>query len=282
MKNQHIAIIGATGKTGMRVHQRLQQQGFSPRALSRGSQPGFDWTRPETWHAALQGMDAVYITYQPDLAVPSAEQDIEHLIDIARQAGVSHLVLLSGRGEDGAQRAEDRIMASGLDWNVVRCGWFMQNFSESFMLDGILSRHLVLPEAKATEPFIDVDDIADLVVASLTRPELRNRLFEVTGPELLSFADCVQSIAAAIGEPLIYQPIPLEDYLDIAAQNGMSDDMAWLIRELFSVVLDGRNENTTDTIADVLGRPARRFDDYVRRTVQSGVWKVQQAREHLQ
>ncbi len=274
MKTATIGIIGATGKTGGRVKARLEHLGYTPRALSRQAMPGFDWDKPQDWAAALEGLGSVYVTYQPDLAVPRAEKDIEQLVAVAKEAGIKHMVLLSGRGEEGAQKAEKVVINSGLDWNIVRAGWFMQNFSESFMLDGILARQLVLPEPKAKEPFIDVDDIADVVIAALTRDELQNNEFEITGPEILSFEDCVRIIGKAIGEPIQFQPIPVEDYLSAATAAGMPEDIAWLIRELFTAVLDGTNEWTTNTIEEVLGRPARTFEDYVKSTAESGVWNT--------
>lgn len=280
MQSVEFAIIGATGKTGARVNQRLNKMGHQVRSLSRQNRssqrvPTFDWQQPEGWSQALSGVKSLYITYQPDLAVPQAEKDIQQLISVAKAIGVEHLVLLSGRGEDGAQRAEQQVIESGLSWNIIRASWFMQNFSESFMLDGILARELVLPIAKAREPFIDVDDIADVVVATLTRKELRNHLFEVTGPELLSFDDCVKSMGLAIGKPVTYQPIPLDHFISAAKSTGMPDDIAWLMEMLFSEVLDGRNEFVTSSVNEVLGRPARSFAQYVERTVKTGVWQTQ-------
>lgn len=270
--NPTIAVIGATGKTGRRVTQRLQDMGYSIRPLSRQSTPAFDWLQPENWLDALNGVDSVYITFQPDLAIPQAQHAIKELVTMAIQAGVKHLVLLSGRGEDGAQKAEHQVQLSGLEWNVIRASWFMQNFSESFMLEGLLNRELVLPEAKTKEPFIDTDDIADMVVATLTQPRLRNQLFEITGPELLSFKDCLQQISDAIGETVNYHGIPVDEFISAAKQNGMPDQLAWLMNELFTEVLDGRNAFTTHTIEQVLERPAKTFKEYVTQVVKTGVW----------
>ncbi|GAB3483541.1 SDR family oxidoreductase [Marinomonas epiphytica] len=105
-------------------------------------------------------MKSAYITYQPDLAVPRAARDLKDLVTLAKKHGVEHMVLLSGRGEDGAQQAEQILIDSGLEWNVVRASWFAQNFSESFMAQGIQNGELILPASAMREPFIDVEDIA--------------------------------------------------------------------------------------------------------------------------
>lgn len=272
MTSEVIAVVGATGKTGSRVLAKLGEMGLEARGLSRSSPIPFDWADRSTWAAALQGVRAAYVTYFPDLAVPAAETDVRAFVAEAKQQGVAHLVLMSGRGEAGARRAEQVLESSGLDWNVVRASWFMQNFSESFMLQGLQAGELVLPRPNAREPFIDVDDLASVAVAALTNPALKNQVLEVTGPELLSFEECVHAIAAASGREIRFTPLPVEAYLDGARAQGMADDMAWLINELFVNILDGRNESTTQTVEEVLGRPARRFRDYVTDVVPTGVW----------
>jgi len=204
MKQSPILIIGKNGKTGARVNQRLQALGYATRAVSRATTPAFDWEKPATWHSAIAGTRVAYVTYQPDLAVPDAEATIKEFVRVAADAGLQHIVLLSGRGEAGAVRAEQILIHSGMTWNVVRASWFAQNFSESFMLDGILAGELALPAGDTVEPFIDVEDIADVAVAALTEAGHRNKLFEVSGPRALSFADCIEEISAAIGRPLKY------------------------------------------------------------------------------
>ena len=275
MTNQSIAIVGATGKTGARVSALLQERGYSTRDLSRRGDFAFDWADRDTWQKALEGVRSAYVTYYPDLAVPQAEEDIRAFVDKAKSVGIEHIVLLSGRGEEGARRAEDVVINSGLVWNVVRASWFMQNFSESFMLEGLQAGELVLPESKASEPFIDVNDIAEVAVAALTRSDLHNQLLEVTGSELLTFDGCVEAIAAASNRSIGYQTISVDAYLASAPAQGLPEGMAWLIRELFVNVLDGRNESTTDTVQQLLGRPAKRFREYVQQTAETGVWAIQ-------
>lgn len=272
MKTQKIAVFGATGKTGARVITQLQQLGYSPLARSRKSEITFDWQDRTTWSAALEGVDSAYVTYYPDLAVPQAKDDMEVFVAMAKAQGIKHLVLLSGRGEDGAKQAEDVVRNSGMEWNIVRASWFMQNFSESFMADGLRDGHLVLPQHSAIEPFIDVEDIAEVAVAALTRPDLRNQLLEITGPALLSFTDCVETISQAAERQIGFQTVPTHAYISAAKAEGLTEDMAWLIQELFDNVLDGRNQWTTDTVEKVLGRPAKSFQQYVEDTAPSGVW----------
>jgi len=272
MQQSPILVIGKNGKTGSRVNQRLQALGYATRPVSRSTHPSFDWEKPATWRSAIEGTDTAYVTYQPDLAVPGAASTIKTFVRVAAEAGLQHIVLLSGRGEKGAERAEEIVKASGLSWNIVRASWFCQNFSESFVLEGILSGELVLPAGDIVEPFIDADDIADVVVAALTEPGHRNKLFEVTGPRALTFAQCVQEISGALGRPVKFRTVPIDVYINALDEQGVPGDLQWLLHELFTVVFDGRNCNVMPAVEEVLGRPATDFKTYVQKTIESGVW----------
>lgn len=265
-------IIGKHGKTGSRVEARLHGAGHQTRAVSRSTAPAFDWQHPEGWLDAMQGCQSAYVCFQPDLAIPAARHAIAEFIRQARIAGIGHIVLLSGRGEDGAQCAEQLLINSGLKWNVVRASWFAQNFSEGFLVEGILNGEVALPAGDIPEPFVDADDIAEVAFACLTRPELNNQLFEVTGPELLTFRDCVAIISDVIHRPVRFAPISAEQFLLALKQQGLPDDVLWLMNELFTVVMDGRNSQITHGVEKALGRLPTSFREYVMKTVASGAW----------
>lgn len=268
-----ILIIGGSGKTGGRVNTLLKSLGFSTRPVSRNTTPAFDWTRPDGWANALDGVSAAYVTYQPDLAVEGATEAIAKLCRLARAKGLQRIVLLSGRGEPGAQRAEAVLQASGIEWTIVRASWFDQNFSEGYLIDGVLAGEVALPAGSVHEPFIDIDDIADVVTAALSEDGHANRLYEVTGPRLLTFADAVAEIAQVTGRPIRYRQITPDEFT--AGMRGAApDDVIDLLLELFTVVLDGRNSSVTYGVKEALGRPARDFSDYVRKTAATGVWSV--------
>ena len=128
-------VLGGTGKTGRRVVERLTARGVPVRVGSRSGEPPFDWEDRATWAPALEGVGAVYITYYPDIAVPGAAENVRSFAELAVANGVPRLVLLSGRGEAEAERAEQAVQDTGADLTIVRSTWFMQNFSEDFMLD---------------------------------------------------------------------------------------------------------------------------------------------------
>ncbi len=272
MQNSPILIVGKTAKTGLRVEQRLQALGYNTRGVARSTSPAFDWEDPTTWRTAMEGTESAYVTFYPDLAIPAAEHAISEFISLAKEVGLRHLVLLSGRGEQGAERAEAILANSGLDWNVVRASWFMQNFSEGFMIEGILNGELMLPASDTVEPFIDIDDIADVAVAALTRVELRNRLFEVSGPRSMTFAQCAEEISTAVGYPVKFTPISIDEFLQALRDQGLPEEVLWLMNELFTVVFDGRNSIPASGVEEALGRPATDFCEYLRKVMTTGAW----------
>jgi uncharacterized protein YbjT (DUF2867 family) len=271
---KNVLIVGANGKTGARVKNQLDAAGVSTLGVSRSTTPAFDWTNNENWAEVLEAVNAAYLTYHPDLSVPEAEGHIRLFCELAKQAGVEHVVLLSGRGEEGATNAEEALKNSGLNWNIVQASWFAQNFSESFMLDSILDGQMVMPEGTASEPFIDIDDIADVVVASIMEPGLHNRLFEVTGPRLLSFADCAAEISAASGHEVELLEVPMETYIQSLRDQQLPEELIAILRELFGDLFDGRNTYIAKGVEQALGRPATDFKDYVKKATATGAWKV--------
>jgi uncharacterized protein YbjT (DUF2867 family) len=271
---QPILVLGGTGKTGRRVAQRLEGRGLAVRIGSRSAEPRFDWNDATTWAPVLQGVGAVYITYQPDLAVPGAVEAVRSLAKTALQAGVRRMVLLSGRGEEEALRAEQALQDSDADWTIVRASFFAQNFSESFLLDAVLAGEVALPVGGTTEPFIDAEDIADVVVEALTDASHIGQLYEVTGPRLLTFADAVGEIAEASGRRIRYQEILPEEYASLLEKHEVPSEYASLVIYLFTTVLDGRNESLTDGVQRALGRAPRDFAEYARETAATGVWAI--------
>ncbi|MDC8006160.1 NAD(P)H-binding protein [Aureisphaera galaxeae] len=275
MKAENILVIGGTGKTGRKIVNQLEQMGHNVRIGSRSATPAFDWHQPEQWATALEGMEKVYITYQPDLAVPGALEAIERLVKEAKKASVKKLVLLSGKGEREAELCEQVIIHSGLDYTIVRASWFNQNFSESFMLEPILDGFVALPQAEVQVPFVDTDDIAEVAVKVLLDATHNGQIYQLTGPRTLNFKQAIETVAQAIDRPITFVPITVEEYGQGMRQANLPEDFIWLIEYLFTEVLGNpNNSEITNDVEKVLGRKPTDFSDYVRRTAATGVWDV--------
>ncbi|MDJ0909148.1 MAG: NAD(P)H-binding protein [Woeseiaceae bacterium] len=275
--NAKTLITGATGKIGRRVVDALAARGIETRVVSRSTSPAFDWNDTSTWDAALEDVATAYISYAPDLAIPGATDTIRAFVDKAVAAGVGSLVLLSGRGEEEAQACERIVQASGVEWTVIRASWFMQNFSEGEFLHMLLEGAITLPARDIPEPFIDVNDIADVAVAALAEDGHQGEIYEVTGPRSLTFTELARELSDALGREIPFVRVPQEAFAEAIEASGAPSEIAWLLNYLFETVLDGRNAQVGDGVQRALGREPADFSDYVRRVAARGIWDLPQA-----
>jgi len=270
-----VLVLGATGKSGRRVADRLDALGVAVRRASRTGATRFSWDDESTWGPALDGVAAVYVAYAPDLAVPGAPETVERLAAAARAAGARRLVLLSGRGETEAQRAEALVAGAFPARTVVRCAFFAQNFSESFLLDAVRDGVVALPVDEVAEPFVDLEDVADAAVAALTSDAHAGEVYELTGPRALTFADAVAQIAAASGREIVHVPVTTDEFATGLRAEGVPDDAVELLRYLFTEVLDGRGAHLADGVQRALGRAPRDLREFARR--EAAAWTVTEA-----
>ncbi|MEO0625008.1 MAG: NmrA family NAD(P)-binding protein [Pseudomonadota bacterium] len=271
MQTDPILVIGATGKTGSRIATLLESKGHVVRRGSRGAAVPFDWDKPETWPAALVGVSSAYVSYFPDIAFPGAVESVEAFTAVARKAGLQRLVLLTGRGEHHAERAEEIIRRSGIPFTIVRAAWFAQNFSEGALLEPVMAGVLPMPGGDVLEPIVDVDDIAEVAVAALTEDGHAGALYEVTGPRLMTFAEMAGELSAAIGRPVKHLPLSFEEFhAELFQANG--EMIADIITEIARETLDGRNARLADGVQRALGRPPREFRQFARKAAADGAW----------
>jgi uncharacterized protein YbjT (DUF2867 family) len=242
--------------------------------VGRKTNPAFDWNNPETYVEALKDMDRAYIVYYPDLAVPGARNAIKALTEKALEAGLEKVVLLSGKGETEAEACEDIVVNSGLNFTLVRASWFNQNFSEGAFLEFVLNGVVALPMAEAEIPFVDADDIADVVSKVLIDDSYNGQTITVTGPQKRTFKDIVDIMAEAREKHIQFVPISINEFKDGMRQAGLPDSYVWLFGYLFQEVLGNpENQEVSDDVAKVLGRPAKDFETYAKETAATGIWE---------
>lgn len=269
----NILVIGGTGKTGSRVVDGLTALGHNVRIGGRNATPSFDWDNPETYAQALKGMDKAYIVYYPDLAVPGAKKAIKTLTEAALKEGLDKVVLLSGKGETEAEACEQIVANSGLNYTLVRASWFNQNFSEGAFLDFILAGHVALPMPDAEIPFVDANDIADVVTKALVDDSYNGETLTVTGPRKMTFKEVVEAMAKGIGKEIQYQPITIEEFKTGMKEAGLPDSYVWLFGYLFKEVLGNPdNQAVSQDVERVLGRKATDFTEFVEKTATTGIW----------
>ncbi|HEV2638740.1 MAG TPA: NAD(P)H-binding protein [Actinocrinis sp.] len=272
-------VLGGTGKTGRRIARRLQAAGQPVRIASRttGEIP-FDLDDPTSWAPALDGVTAIYVV-EPTLQTSvEGRARIPRFVADAVAAGTQRLVLLSAHGVGEADQshplhaAERAVCDSGVDWTILRPDWFSQNFSEGFWRQGVLDGALSLPTGDGRTPFIDAEDIAEVAAAALTEDRHSGHVYQLTGPRSISFGEAADLIGKATGRTIRHVDVSPDLFIERYIAYGIRPDVARLLTGLLVAIRDGAGAELSDGVHRALGRPARRFEDYVAETAATGRW----------
>ncbi|MBO0651319.1 NAD(P)H-binding protein [Streptomyces triculaminicus] len=269
-----ILVLGATGKTGSRVVPRLQALGHTVRSASRSGTTRFDWTDRSTWDPALSGAEAVYLVPTETLGLSERSA----FVDRAKAAGVRRIVQLSVRGLDrdgGVPETESAVRESGLEWTMLRPCWFAQDFAApDFFLSGVRAGDLPTPTGDGREPFIDVEDIADVAVAAFTADGHAGKAYDLSGPRALTFAEALAVIGAAIGRDLRHRHQTPADFVADRIAEGHSAADAEAIASYLDDIRRGEDDYVSDGVREALGRAPRTFEEYAATAAATGVWDV--------
>jgi uncharacterized protein YbjT (DUF2867 family) len=264
-----VLVLGGTGTTGRRITARLADRGIPHRSVSRSTDPRFDWSDPETWDAVIEGARSVYI-------LPlDGEVLTRPFIKRARELGVERVVLHSGRGVDipgymdlsapAAQThidGEDAVRSSGLEWTVLRPGWFAQNFSEGFFAEAVRGGEMRFPAGDGAATFVDVEDIADVAVAALTEDGHAGRTYELSGPRALDLKEVARILGTAIGRRVVYSAVTVEEFVAELVQGGWPAEDARGFAEVFHPLREGLDAHYSGGVEEALGRKPRAFEEF--------------------
>jgi uncharacterized protein YbjT (DUF2867 family) len=270
IKDRPVLVLGATGKTGSRVAATLSQQGIGVRTAGRhDTDVQFDWDDPTTHATALDGIGAIYLL-SPVMRTDYAPI-VSKFLDEAERAGVGHVTYLSAYGM-GHAPAEvpiravelDLLSRSALTHSFVRPAWFMQNFSESFLVP--LNDAIAVPNGDGAEAFVDADDIASVAAATLADPAAHaGKSYELTGPEALTVAQAAEIISDAVGRTITYVPIDQDAWIAAMVDAGVPQDYTEILRMLTSTVASGNGSRPNSDVQTVTGRPPISFAEFAKK-----------------
>ncbi|GAB1515921.1 NAD(P)H-binding protein [Actinophytocola sp. KF-1] len=264
-------VLGGTGKTGRRLVAALR--GTPVRAVSRSTEVRFDWAVPDTWADALAGASAVY------LVAPADPGPVEVFVKQATAAGVRRFVVLSGRGIDkvrgfaGMRAAEEAVRASDAEWTILRANNFNQNFDEDLWHAPLVAGRLALPMGAVPEPFVDVQDVAEVAAAVLRSGGHHGRVYDLSGPRL-TFGEAVATIAAAAGREIRYEELTPSQYRDELRAEGLPEEAVEDLDAMFAAMRAGHLSSPGDGVRQVLGRDPIAFADYAAKAAAAGAWSA--------
>ena len=278
MRSDLILVTGATGTTGAEVVRQLLVAEQNVRVLVRDPQKVSDWAgkveiiqadlaTPETLKAAFDGVAKVYIVANG----PQLPEYEKNAFTAAKAAGVKHIVKLSGRHLDAPFMAEsaharwhndteDALRSLGVPWTILRPGWFASNL----LIFGVKEqRAIVFPTGNGKDIHIDPRDIAAVAVKALTTPDHEGKVYELTGTEFLSFTHVAAKLSQALGYEIPFIDIAPEAFREAMVSNGAPADHLDSVLSYFKGVREGKIYPPTQTVQEILGRPARTFDDWL-------------------
>jgi uncharacterized protein YbjT (DUF2867 family) len=267
-----ILIVGASGTVGSELSRLLVAQGESVvkvthRKPEAADQVQVDLVSRAGLKPAFQGIDRAFLLAPPG----HADQDalLAPLMDEARAQGLRKVVLMSAMGANADEnaplrKAERRLEASGLAWNIIRPNWFMQNFN-TFWLHGIQTAgQIFLPAGDAKGSFIDARDIAAVAARLLTNDTFANRDFDLTGPRALDHAEVAAILTQATGKAIGYTDITPDAMLQGLLGAGLPQDYAAFLVQILGYFKAGYAERTTDAVLQITGRPPRTIEQYAK------------------
>ncbi|MER7246806.1 NAD(P)H-binding protein [Kribbella sp. NPDC000426] len=276
-----ILILSGKGKTGRRVAAQLDTREIPYRLASRSSEQRFDWYDESTWAPTIAGAETAYLA--PPVG-PTGLTQAGKFIQQASDQGLRRLVLLSGRGVgspgrdfavyDGQLELENVVRASNLDWTIVQPAWFAQGFSEDFLRYHVLAGEIRLSAGTGAEAWIDTNDVGDVMTTALLDESYVGQTLEISGPRTLTMTEIAEELSAATGRPITYVDLEPETHVAELVEQGLVQEDAEAVRDLFAVIRNHRSEYVSDGVPKVLGRAPRDFRDWARETAATEVWSA--------
>jgi uncharacterized protein YbjT (DUF2867 family) len=276
-----ILVTGATGNVGAHVVRALVARGAAVRAFVRDADRAARMFGPDVDLAvgdladrgsierAMSGADRLF------LACANVPGQIEYecaVIDAAADAGVAHVVKLSGPDASADSplvferwhgMIEQHLTGSGLPSVLLRPRTYMTNllaYAGTVAQTGML----FAPAATAAISFVDPRDVAGVAAEALIGPRHDGMIYTLTGPEAITFERIAAELAAATGRPVTYVGVSDGDARQAMIADGLPPIVADAIVAIFAAQRAGSMSTTTETIRELTGRTPRTIAGFAR------------------
>jgi uncharacterized protein YbjT (DUF2867 family) len=276
-----ILITGASGNAGGAVLREVLKSGSGVRAMVRSREDSAkvpqgatavvaDFADTSSLRRALEGVDTVYLVCSPVRELAELESN---MIDACREAGVKHIVLNSALGAgDFAKsfpswhrKVEDKLKGSGMAYTTLRPNGFMQNLIAYFAPSIRAQAAFYQSTGNAKISHLDLRDIAVAATKILRSPtQHAGKIYELNGPEALSYAEVAEKISKATGRNVQYVDIPADAQRKVLSDMDMPDFMITALLELQEYYASGKASKVDGTLESLIHRAPTKMDDFLK------------------
>lgn len=274
-----ILVTGASGNVGGMVLKKVLESGAPVTAMYRSQADASsaapkvrvaiaDFADKDSLRRAFAGIDALFLVCSP---IPQLVEFESNAIAVAKETGVQNLVLNSALGAGTWTKSfpkwhtetEHALKSSGLGYSILRPNTFMQNIT-AFFAGTIQSQDAFYSSTGTSRiSFVDVEDIADVAAALLTR-EPENRIYELNGPEALNYFEVAERISRVGGRTIHYVDLPMAEQKKALLNNGLPEWTAQALIDLQEYYVQGNGGELSDDIRNVTGHPPRNLDQFLK------------------
>lgn len=279
---QHTLVTGATGTVGREVVRALSSQGSSLVAGVRDEDKAkdllgdntptvhFNFEQPGTFESATQGVDRVFLLGPPiDLRM---DQLIDPFVDYLKEKDIRRVVYLSAFGSESMAglpfhtNVERKLKALNFDWTMLQPSFFSQNF-RNYEYENITERGITYtPAGDGKAGFVDVRDVGEVAAKALADDRHVHQTYVLTGPETLSHHEVAQMLTKVVGKPIQYPAPSPEEYAATLKATGAPDFVVEYMNEVYGLIRDGKVDQVSDTIDELLHRPPTPLREVLQRT----------------
>jgi uncharacterized protein YbjT (DUF2867 family) len=267
-----ILVIGSSGTVGAEIARLLKSKNQKVARATRSKeldadQVYLDLTTQDGLKSAITGVDKIFMLSPPGHV--NQNELLNPVIDEAKKSGIKKIVLMTAMGANADEasplrKTEIHLQNSGIQFNIIRPNWFMQNFN-TYWIQSILNENkILLPVGQAKGSFIDTRDIARVAVELLTSDKFNNQEFDITGPEALNHAEVAEILSKVSDKKITYQDITPSQMYEGLVSAGLPkpySEFMLMILEFFKL---GYSERVTDSVEKITGKRAITFETYAK------------------
>ena len=277
-----ILVTGASGNVGGMVLKKVLESGLPATAMYRAQADArnapakarvviADFADKDSLRNAFTGIDAMFLVCSP---IPQLVEFESNAIAVAKDVGVKHIVNNSALGAGYWDKSfpkwhttvEGVLQKSGVGYSIVRPNTFMQNIP-AYFAGTIQSQDAFYSSmGNSRVSLVDVQDIADVVAALLSRKP-QNKIYELNGPEALTYYEVAERLSKFCGRTIRYVDLPLAEQKKALLASGMPDWMAQALLDLQEYYVRGNGGALTDDIQQVTGHAPRNLDQFLKANV---------------